>query len=183
MGIGHPLPAQHVLTNIDTTARKKTRSNTLKQNATPRGATIQKGKRMEVLRSALTYAIPCRCSSIRTIGTYVYGTVLGPKPKSGKYWVHFDELPAEHNGYFLVRENLTVSTPGEGESAYGDASEDAAENAERCSGQEKTPKIKPAQDAIDAFLVHPPEEQNSAKSFIYPYGPNVNESISWKTLE
>ncbi len=108
---------------------------------------------------------------------------MGPRTKAGKYSVRFDELPSEDNEYSLVRSSLAVLERGQDEPEFDHASEDAAEIAERCSGQEKEPKSKPSQDAIDAFLALSPEQQKSAKSFVYPYGPDANEPISWKILE
>ena len=189
MAIARPPSAQRVLNNVDTTARKKTRKKSTKQRATPRGAAIRKGKRVKVTCRALKYVIPLDAPAYVILDHQgrndynFYGTVLGPRQKTGKYSVRFDELPSEDNEYSLVRGSLAVLETGVDEPAYDHASEDAAEIAERCSGQEKAPKIKPSQDAIDAFLALSPEQQKSAKHFIYPYGPDANESISWKILE
>ena len=187
--IGRPLLAQRMLNNVDITSRKKSRAKAAKQKSTPRGAAIRKGKRVKVQRRALKYVIPVEAPAYALLdhhsrnGYNFYGTVLGPKQKSGKYCVRFDELPSQDNEYLLVRSSLAVLETGEGEPAYDHASEHAAEIAESCGGQEKAPKIKPSQDAIDAFLALSPEEQKSAKYFVYPYGPDANESISRKILE
>ena len=189
MRIGHSLQGDRVSVNLKITARKKTRAKTTKQKTTPRGATIRKGKRVKVQRRALKYAIAVDSPAYRLVEEYprndfnFYRTVLGPNLKSGKYGVRFDVLPAEDNEYNLVRGNLVVLGEGEDEVEYDHDSQENAEIAEQCSGTIKESKAKPAQDAIDAFLMLSSKEQKSAKSVVYPFDAEATDSIKWTILE
>ena len=135
MRIGRPLEGARVNVNPKITARKKI-GKTTKQKATPRGAAIRKGKRVKVQRRALKYVLAVDSPAYRLLEEYprndfnFYGTVLGPKLKSGKYGVRFDLLPADDNEYNLVRTNIAVLGDGEDEVEYDYASEEAAEIAE-----------------------------------------------------
>ena len=199
MGIGVPDVGAREESPVKTTSRKtKTRAGGKGAGKADAAAskkkkeTIRAKKRVYVHRKNLIHALPTdwvdseHYAPVReSSGKHFrfYGLCLGAAKEKGFWKIRFDLLPPGHNEVILTRNDIEVLEKGAEEPPYDPKYGDMEEVIEECaSTTNKAEKPKYEKDSIAEFLSLSPEAQATAKNFVYRYGPEDKDKITWTIL-
>ena len=191
MEIGVPAAGAREASPVETTSRK-TRGGVKRGAAAEtkkKRETIGARKRVYVERKDLIHQVPVDAPGYSALSASsgrhfrFYGLCLGAAKEKSMYKVRFDLLPKGENEVVLTRNDIHVLPKGAEEPAYDPKYNDMEAVIEECaSSTEKAARPKYKQDSINAFLSLSEEAKANAKNFVYKFGPEDKDKITWTIL-
>lgn len=188
MSISRVPAEQRESSNVATTARKTSKVRGTGTAKKTKSAPIGKGKRVKAQKIKLLNIIDVDSPAYAVLESYerndtnFYGTVMSSKDSRGFYKVKFNLFPMDHETFGVTRNSLTVLKKGEDEPPFDREQARAADEAEECATTKKR-DYNYAKESNDLFLKLSPDEQKTAKTFNYKYGPNEEDVVAWTILQ